>query len=70
VHRQATAPFPAHPKEFSMFARQTRQHATALFLALIVTAGMLGAVDTRATHAGEDLQMAAAPAALQCPANA
>ncbi len=52
-----------------MFARQTRTHATAFAFALLFTAGMLGAVDSLATHPAADLQMATGPAALQCPAH-
>lgn len=52
-----------------MFARQTRLHATAFAFALLFTAGMLGAVDSLATHPGSDLQMAHTPASLQCPAH-
>lgn len=52
-----------------MFARQTRPSATALVFALFVTAGMLGAVDSRATHAADALQMAESPVELHCPAH-
>ncbi len=53
-----------------MFSRHTRHHATAFVLALLVTAGMLGAVDSLATHTADaELIAAAQPAlALQCPA--
>lgn len=54
-----------------MFARQLQHHLFAFALALVTTAGMLGSVDTRATHATQDaVWMAQAPAsasALQCP---
>jgi hypothetical protein len=53
-----------------MFARQSRLHAIAFTFALLVTSGMLGAVDSLATHPAAELQMATAPGALQCPAHA
>lgn len=53
-----------------MFARQTRLHAFAFSFALLVTSGMLGAVDSLATHPAAESQMATAPALLHCPAHA
>jgi hypothetical protein len=54
-----------------MFARQTHQHLLSLALALVVTAGMLGSVGTRASHPAQDSEwMAQVPASatsLQCP---
>lgn len=54
-----------------MFARQTQHHLLAFALALVTTAGMLGSVGSRASHATQDaVWMAQAPASsgtLLCP---
>lgn len=56
-----------------MFARHPRHHASAFALALLFTVGMLGAVDSLATHPADDAMLAAAAHAahpvvsLQCP---
>ncbi len=57
-----------------MFARQPRFHLLALAFALITTAGMLGAVDSLATHPADGAvwmaEVPAAAASLQCPVHA
>jgi hypothetical protein len=53
---------------FSQQAHQTRQHLAAFAFALLSTLGMLGAVDSLASHPADELLMAQAPMSLQCPA--
>ncbi len=53
-----------------MFTFRPRQHATALAFAALFTFGMLGAVDSLATHPAHDAAQLAHGATLQCPAKA